>query len=75
MFPYDVLNDCVLKIKQNKKKVTTHTHHVTHAYMYIYKVFGAKIPDHLVSVHIRWGDKGKEMQLVPIERYVEAVRM
>jgi hypothetical protein len=41
----------------------------------IYKVFGAKIPDHLVSVHIRWGDKGKEMQLVPIERYVEAVRM
>eukprot|EP00397_Hematodinium_sp_SG-2012_P041166 GEMP01045275.1.p1 GENE.GEMP01045275.1~~GEMP01045275.1.p1 ORF type:complete len:402 (+),score=105.44 GEMP01045275.1:195-1400(+) len=27
----------------------------------------------LITVHIRWGDKKKEMELVPIEDYVEAV--
>jgi hypothetical protein len=28
----------------------------------------------VVSVHVRWGDKGREMTLRPIEDYVEAVR-
>ena len=28
----------------------------------------------LITVHIRWGDKGSEMDLVPVEEYVRAAR-
>ncbi|GKY93422.1 hypothetical protein MPSEU_000309700 [Mayamaea pseudoterrestris] len=38
-------------------------------------VFGsATVPPHLITVHVRWGDKKDEMKLVPIERYVNAVQ-
>ena len=33
-----------------------------------------KVPPNLITVHIRWGDKADEMELVPIEHYVNAVR-
>jgi len=29
--------------------------------------------DHLVTVHIRWGDKAKEMKLKPVQQYIKAV--
>mmetsp|Transcript_20979 Transcript_20979/g.56459 ORF Transcript_20979/g.56459 Transcript_20979/m.56459 type:complete len:229 (+) Transcript_20979:1036-1722(+) len=39
------------------------------------EVFGAAgAPANLVTVHIRWGDKGKENSLVSIERYVHAAQ-
>lgn len=39
------------------------------------KVFGPQgPPENLVTVHIRWGDKRREMRLVPAEKYVEAVQ-
>jgi hypothetical protein len=31
------------------------------------------VPPDLITVHIRWGDKGSEMKLVPMEEYIEAV--
>jgi hypothetical protein len=31
------------------------------------------VPTGLITVHIRWGDKGDEMTLIPIESYVDAV--
>jgi hypothetical protein len=34
---------------------------------------GGKAPHDLITVHIRWGDKGKEMKLVPIQDYITAV--
>lgn len=34
---------------------------------------GGIIPDDLITVHIRWGDKFWEMDLAPIEEYVAAV--
>ena len=38
------------------------------------KVFGAqRAPRHLITVHIRWGDKAVEMELATITEYVEAV--
>lgn len=36
-------------------------------------LFGRKTPDNLVTVHIRWGDKHHEMDLVNITSYVRAV--
>jgi hypothetical protein len=40
----------------------------------ISSTFGARgIPRPLIAVHIRWGDKGSEMKLVPIESYINAV--
>jgi hypothetical protein len=37
-------------------------------------LFGEKgAPDDLITVHIRWGDKFWEMDLVPISTYVDAV--
>ena len=36
-------------------------------------VFGSEIPSNLISVHIRWGDKGSEMELIPITDYIEAI--
>jgi hypothetical protein len=37
-------------------------------------VFGpAGAPRDMIAVHLRWGDKGKEMELVPVQKYVEAV--
>uniref|UniRef100_A0A7S4B0P0 Uncharacterized protein n=1 Tax=Chrysotila carterae TaxID=13221 RepID=A0A7S4B0P0_CHRCT len=37
--------------------------------------FGPKgAPDDLITVHVRWGDKGLEVRLEPIERYISAVR-
>jgi hypothetical protein len=37
-------------------------------------VFGPRgtIPNNLITCHIRWGDKGDEMELVPITEYVQA---
>lgn len=32
-----------------------------------------QVPDNLITVHIRWGDKKAEMKLVPTQRYIEAV--
>jgi hypothetical protein len=32
------------------------------------------VPSGLITVHVRWGDKGDEMALVPIASYVDAVR-
>lgn len=34
---------------------------------------GGVVPEDLVSVHIRWGDKFWEMDLPPIEEYIQAV--
>jgi hypothetical protein len=31
------------------------------------------VPKNLITVHIRWGDKTYEMDLIPIDRYIEAV--
>lgn len=40
-----------------------------------YAAFGPSgAPEHMVAVHIRWGDKGRESPLVGMERYVAAVR-
>ena len=37
-------------------------------------LFGTvSVPDNLISVHIRWGDKFWEMDLAPIEEYIAAV--
>ena len=36
-------------------------------------VFGSKAPSDLITVHIRWGDKKREMKLVAIEEYIWAV--
>ncbi len=43
------------------------------------RVFGENnnnmvVPPNLITVHIRWGDKADEMELVPIDHYVNAVR-
>eukprot|EP00977_Amphora_coffeiformis_P012877 scaffold3271_cov181-Amphora_coffeaeformis.AAC.4 len=39
------------------------------------RVFGPQgPPENLVTVHIRWGDKGREMKLVSAAQYVNAVR-
>lgn len=35
----------------------------------------SKVPDNLITVHVRWGDKKNEMELVSIEGYVEAVKI
>jgi hypothetical protein len=32
-----------------------------------------KVPDNLITVHIRWGDKQLVMGLLPMERYINAV--
>lgn len=31
------------------------------------------VPPNLITVHVRWGDKGREMKLLSIEKYVQAV--
>lgn len=33
-----------------------------------------KVPKDLITVHVRWGDKGREMKLVEIHEYVKAVQ-
>jgi hypothetical protein len=39
-------------------------------------VFGAEgIPPAMITVHMRWGDKGEEMDLVAVEDYVEAAKV
>ena len=32
------------------------------------------IPDNLITVHVRWGDKKDEMTLVPMEEYLQAIQ-
>jgi len=32
-----------------------------------------EVPPDLITVHVRWGDKKEEMELVPAEKYVKAV--
>jgi hypothetical protein len=32
------------------------------------------VPDNLITVHIRWGDKSDEMPLIPISPYINAVQ-
>mmetsp|Transcript_31987 Transcript_31987/g.70485 ORF Transcript_31987/g.70485 Transcript_31987/m.70485 type:complete len:244 (-) Transcript_31987:552-1283(-) len=39
----------------------------------IVPIFGGAIPDDLITVHIRWGDKKGEMQLVTQAEYVAAI--
>jgi hypothetical protein len=37
-------------------------------------VFGSNgVPEDLITVHVRWGDKGREMQLVTMEQYINAI--
>jgi hypothetical protein len=31
------------------------------------------VPDNMITVHLRWGDKGGEMELRPIHEYIQAV--
>jgi hypothetical protein len=31
------------------------------------------VPHNLITVHIRWGDKADEMELIPITKYIDAV--
>ena len=40
------------------------------------EVFGDNVPlpSQLITVHIRWGDKKAEMELLPIEKYIAAVQ-
>jgi hypothetical protein len=33
----------------------------------------SSIPKDLITVHIRWGDKGKEMKLVSAQEYIDAI--
>jgi hypothetical protein len=33
-----------------------------------------RVPDNLITVHIRWGDKSDEMQLIPVSQYINAVQ-
>ena len=33
-----------------------------------------RVPKNLITVHVRWGDKSAEMDLVPIKKYTEAVQ-
>lgn len=33
-----------------------------------------KVPDDLIAVHIRWGDKEKEMKLVSINEYIKGIQ-
>ena len=40
----------------------------------IFASVGGVVPQDIVTVHLRWGDKFKEMQLVSIEQYIEAVQ-
>ena len=42
----------------------------------IVKVFGSigNVPKDMITVHIRWNDKRSEMELVSIDKYVNAVR-
>lgn len=48
-----------------------------HAFATYFKKNGyqasAMIPSNLITVHIRWGDKGREMKLVNAKSYVDAV--
>jgi hypothetical protein len=38
-------------------------------------VFGSEgAPEGLISAHVRWGDKGKEMELVPMKTYMDAIQ-
>lgn len=41
----------------------------------IFASVGGRIPSQLITVHIRWGDKATEMKLLPVEVYIQAVRM
>jgi hypothetical protein len=34
---------------------------------------GTAVPKNLITVHIRWGDKKAEMELLPVSDYIEAV--
>jgi hypothetical protein len=43
---------------------------VSEAEAEIVPIFGGAIPDDLITVHIRWGDKKGEMQLVTQAEYV-----
>ena len=40
----------------------------------IEKVFGKNIPKNMITVHLRWGNKYREMELVPINEYISAIR-
>lgn len=35
--------------------------------------FKGKVPKNLITVHMRWGDKASEMELVPTLQYIEAI--
>lgn len=36
---------------------------------------GGSIPNDMIAVHIRWGDKAKEMKLVGLEEYINAIKL
>ena len=41
----------------------------------VQSIFRSSIaPENLITVHIRWGDKGFEMELIQIEEYINAVK-
>jgi hypothetical protein len=33
-----------------------------------------QVPKNLITVHIRWGDKAREMRLVPVSNYMQAIQ-
>lgn len=39
----------------------------------ISEIFGDRVPDDLITVHMRWGDKKAEMELVKVQKYIDAV--
>ena len=41
--------------------------------MHINLVFPDGVPEKLITVHVRWGDKSREMKLVAIDEYIKAV--
>lgn len=39
-----------------------------------HRLYNNEVPKGLVTVHIRWGDKKREMKLVSIQEYIDAVK-
>jgi hypothetical protein len=52
---------------------TTTDHMMNHTRSFASVSHDSALPPDLITVHIRWGDKSREMKLVPIEEYIEAV--
>lgn len=40
----------------------------------VFRAAGGNVPHPLITVHMRWGDKASEMQILPAKVYVQAIR-